>query len=496
MTAEQPEVLVRADAGRAIGTGHVMRMLTLANRLAARGARVTFAMAATTETLARRIEEAGHAIIRLGEARNHLPRPWPETARRSDAEETVRRVGGRWDLVVVDHYALDAVWESRIREIAATVVVVDDLADRDRDCDVLVDQNWYGPGSASRYDGRVPDAARLLLGPRYALLQSEYARLRRQTRPQPQWPPRRVLVSFGGTDATDETRKVIAALQEATLQELVADIAVGSEAFVSDELQHAIRARANTHLHVAAASLAPFLHQADVAIGASGAGTWERICLGTPAIVATSRPDQSGVTEQLHRAGLTTWIGLARDTTPHDYEQILQRQDPLPLPPPLVDGLGAERVAAALLPTTMPSVSSRPAFHLDAPMFLGTDRGAPAHWHRMLDGPDVWRQCERAFVDEVDRDDGLLVLESAGLPVGRARASVLGDRVEIVFAIDDFAAGDAIVAQAVDVLSADTWSISTGQLCRHVGGGGRRIDVGLSPFGGVVTLPFQEEACP
>ena len=77
---------------------------------------------------------------------------------------------------MVDHYALDVRWESAMRTQARHIMVIDDIADRQHDCDVLLDQNFY-ENMQTRYTGKVPPYCRLLLGPRYALLRDEFREL-------------------------------------------------------------------------------------------------------------------------------------------------------------------------------------------------------------------------------------------------------------------------------------------------------------------------------
>ena len=110
----------------------------------------------------------------------------------------------------MDHYALDARWESVLRQTAKKTLVIDDIADRQHDCDVLLDQNFYAD-MQTRYTGKVPEHCQLLLGPRYALLREEFRQLREQITPRT-GPVKRVLVFFGGVDADNYTARAIKAL--------------------------------------------------------------------------------------------------------------------------------------------------------------------------------------------------------------------------------------------------------------------------------------------
>ena len=436
--AEVRTALLRADAGARTGSGHVVRCLTLASALADRGVRCTFATRGGESSLADRIAGAGHGLIPLDLPEPEpAPGPWSAEEQRADLDAVRAGAAGSFDLVVVDHYRLDADWERAARDLAARVVVVDDLDDRHRDADVLVDHNWYGPGADRRYTGRVPAGCRLLLGPRYALLQPAYAEARR-TRREPACPPRRVLVSFGGTDPTGETEKVLTALQEPDLAALEVDVVVGTPRLVTDRLRALVDSRPGTRLHVQLPTLAPLLARADLALGAGGSATWERICLGTPALVTAPREDQAGVTRALAAAGLTTFAGLAADTTVRHYAALLRERLTAPrvVPPPLVDGLGAQRVAEALVPRHGAALTFTPATSDDLPTCLGVDLCGPPGEPRLLDGPGAWEQGAASFRRDTEAGRRLVV-RLGDLPVGWVRQA----EDMLTVALDDAVAG-------------------------------------------------------
>lgn len=401
-------MLVRADSGPRIGLGHVIRQLALARELAARGAEVVF----VTREVEPRVVDAGFRCLALDLPAPEPARPWSVDDQRADARATIERAGGAVDTVVVDHYGLDRTWEGEIRAIADRIVAVDDLADRTRDVDVVVDQNWYGAGSDARYDDVVPAHCHRLVGPRHALLHPDYATARLTSQPR-SWPPRQVLVSFGGTDPGGETRAVVEALREASADpasglgpDLVVDIVVGTPAAVSEELVAVVESFAGARLQVALPSLVPSLAAADLAFGASGTATWERMCLDVPAVVTTTAPHQSGVTKALAEARFTTWAGLSGEVGVDGYRALIA--DLLVtgprLAPPLVDGHGAARVAAEVLPGPG-VVRLRPATERDAPVEVA--RG---------DDPQAWVAAAQRFAaDLADPSVDLLVAEVDGV---------------------------------------------------------------------------------
>ncbi len=441
----------RADAGIRTGSGHVMRCLSLADELVRRGVAATFAAHAPSEIL-NRITSRGHAVIDLGRIDESAElRPgdvWAKAAQRDDASRVRDGIGFQPDIVVVDHYGLDATWESRFRSGSTRLLALDDLANRRHDADVVSDQNWYGPQTAGRYDDLTHRETQLLLGPRYALLQRAYRDVARSTGPK-HWPPRRLLVSFGGTDPSNETEKVVAALQESMFADLRVDVIVGSRDRSMTDLQSLIDNRPRTDLHVSVASLAPFMDRADLAIGASGAATWERIAARVPAIVATISPHQSGVTRALDGSGISKWIGLTSQTTTATYVQALRSvcaSPPRDLPR-LIDGFGAARLSLALVPPAGTDVHVRPATQMDAPAAIGLAAEGGAHEPGLLDGPNAWDSESTRFTRALaDTSSQVHVVLIGDVPVGCVRS--VGHRVDV--RLQRCADSDTIASAAVD----------------------------------------------
>ena len=311
-------VVIRADASQVIGSGHVMRCLTLAARLRRRGEDVTFVSRELPGNLIAYVEAQGFEVLRLPqhEADAALAgyAAWLTVPQATDAEETLAALRGRRvDLLVIDSYALDAAWEQRLRPHVGRIFVIDDLSNRVHDCDVLLDQNFYQDG-AHRYDGLVPTDCRLLLGPQHALLREEFFEARRHLR-QRDGQLRRVFVFYGGSDRTRETEKAVRALLAVPELHLAADVVVGSSNAHIAEVRALCDGRANLHLHVQAQNMAAIMAAADLALGAGGTTTWERCYLGLPALVTAIAENQFAVAADCGAAGLIRYLGTWTDVT-------------------------------------------------------------------------------------------------------------------------------------------------------------------------------------
>lgn len=344
------KVAFRVDASTVIGSGHVMRCLTLADALARRGARCRFIGRAHRGNLHSVISSRGFEICSL--PADETCSTWFGADPEEDARQTAVAVGDAVDWLVVDHYAIDTTWEQRLRPLCRNLMVIDDMADRHHDCDLLLDQNWLGATGGSRYDALVPAECEKLLGPHYALLKPEYAELR-ATMPERSGTVRRVLVFMGGSDSDNQTAKALRALMHPVLTGLDVDVVIGPNHPDVDGIRDLVAQRPRTTLHFSLPSLAPLMAEADLMIGAGGSTAWERMCLGLPTIVVSIAANQAPISAALMTDGYIVFAGEMGEVSSADIaNRVLNcMSDAAALcraslrMQALVDGAGAARVA-------------------------------------------------------------------------------------------------------------------------------------------------------
>lgn len=302
------KIAIRVDASSLIGTGHFMRCLTLADELKRRGAYIFFVSRGLPVHLRDMLAAKGMEFAALGSevtekqtgdlAHSH----WLGASQMQDAQATIRALSGRsWDWLVVDHYALDVRWESVLRGSVKNIMVIDDIADRQHDCDVLLDQNFYAD-MLTRYAGKVPEHCKLLLGPRYALLREEFRKLHEQVKPRT-GAVDRIFVFFGGVDADNYTGKAIEALSEIDIRGVYVDVVIGARHPCLEEIK-AVCVQQGFICHVQTDRMAELMAAADLAIGAGGTATWERCCLGLPTLVFCTAGNQRKQLADAAREGL------------------------------------------------------------------------------------------------------------------------------------------------------------------------------------------------
>ena len=308
-------IAIRTDASTDIGTGHVMRCLTLAEALRERGHEVEFICRSHPGNLQSHIAAQRFNV-------NMLPSPtsaadddalshagWLGCSQQQDAIDTIEALNGRQtDWLITDHYALDHRWHQSLRGHAQRIMVIDDLADRVHDCDLLLDQN-YVVDMDTRYRGLIPDACRMLTGHRYSLLRQEFLRAREHA--QVRRSLNKVLVFFGGVDQHGLTMRALDALQGLDLE---VTVIAGNSNLRADEIEARCADLASVRFHRSVDDMATQILDADLAIGGGGTTTWERCYLGLPAIVITLAENQVPLSEAVAAAGASVLVGDVHTT--------------------------------------------------------------------------------------------------------------------------------------------------------------------------------------
>ncbi len=313
-------VVFRVDGSDAIGSGHAMRCQTLADTLAAGGAKICFVVRSMPAYLVSQLTNKGYDCIRLTTPTGAHPdtdlqhSAWLGVSRRQDAQDTLAALdnmhssdNARWNWLVVDHYGIAADWETALRPACERILAIDDLADRGHDCDALIDQNLH-PDTANRYTQLVPDDCKLFLGPQFAFLRDEFLQARRSLQPR-SGEVRNILIYFGGVDADNHTLEAIKALQATGRNDIAINVVIGAQHPDGANIQ-TICTQLGYQCHVQTGEMARLMAAADLAVGAGGISAYERLYLRLPSIL---RPIAANQIEQLECMAAAGLCELYRD---------------------------------------------------------------------------------------------------------------------------------------------------------------------------------------
>jgi len=448
----QPErVLIRADAGDRIGHGHLARCITLADDLSKGGSETVIvlgrrsgwqrAVDSRSEGLAR------HRVVTIavpdGVDTEDAEGPcWDAADQEKDAEATLEVSGlVRPDIVIVDHYRFDRSWEAPFRERGARVVVIDDLADRVHECDVLVDMGRRG-SAASDYSDMLPSDAVRLLGPRYAIIDPAYAETSSVAEADGR---ERIVVCFGGAASVELTATAIEATDCTPLRGVSLDVIVAARPDPGSRLATCIGRRDDVTVHVSPDGLMPILQGSTLAIGAAGISMWERLSLGIPSVVVTTAQNQELGAARLAGEGLIVHLGRADDIDLLTLRAALvdllanveQRGRMVTEGRALVDGAGARRVAIAASRSSTLRADLRPARQSDALALLGLTNDPEVRRQSFDDHAVTLEEHLGWFgqqLDDVDR--AIYVLEARGTVIGQVRFAPTPEGLELSYSLD------------------------------------------------------------
>lgn len=335
-------IVFRVDSSSNMGTGHVMRCLTLAGQLAEIGLQPVFLCASLPGNLSNLIASHYPVEILCDDSPLHVV----DLCRKHNVQA-----------VVVDHYLIDHSWESAVKaDIKVPMVVVDDLANRRHECELLIDQNLGR--QSSDYDGLLPSNTQRLIGTHYALLRPEFAVLRPQSLAKKlQFNGiKRVLISLGGADPTNVTLGVLQQLRSISPQHLSrVDVVVGTAYRYQLELQDFVEESSlPVAIHTQIANVGELMLHADLAIGAGGSSAWERCAMGLPSIAIGIAANQAIVLKGLQEGGAALVLHTPKQLHTdfagcwHQLNRVSTYLEMSESAATLVDGAGASRVAQSI----------------------------------------------------------------------------------------------------------------------------------------------------
>lgn len=330
---------IRADSSLLMGAGHFMRCLTLASELQCNGAVITWFAYQLAESQCQIINEKSIELVLL--ASEEL----------AECEYRISTLPDKLDWFIIDQYSWGKDDEERIAKYVLKVLVIDDLANRPHHCDVLLDQNEFA-NKLVRYNGLVNPSTNQLLGCSYALLRQQFSILRNQ-RKTPYKDKFTILISYGGTDPTNETMKALDAINNIKWSMTInVVVVIGNGNMLQEAIEERCKQNENWTLHVQTSKMAELMYRSDIAICAGGTTTWERYCMGLPALVTVVADNQREVAFYGEQMGIDRCLGISEEVNvehiQHQLKLLMEDlrglEESRRIARGLVDGEGAVRV--------------------------------------------------------------------------------------------------------------------------------------------------------
>ena len=415
-------VLIRADAGPAMGTGHAMRCLALAQAWQDAGGQCIFVMAESTSALERRLRDEGMKIQRLAICAG-------SSADANQTGDIARENGVRW--IVVDGYQFGAEYQQAIKSGGFKLLFVDDNVHAESySADLVLNQNMHA--TASLYAKREP-YTRLLLGPRYVMLRRDF-RGWRDWRRQISASGRKILVTMGGSDPNNLTSRVIEAIRQVSKQALETVVLLGGSNPHLPAVKAAIGGDGQSiRLITDAPNMGEWMAWADVAVAGAGTTFWEMCFLGLPGVLLVLAENQRGVAAAAEKLGLACSLGDATEISASVIGGKLadllssheKRSSQSEKGRALVDGRGAERVAAFLS-----DLELRRTVESDCDVFWEWANDPEARAASFHHEPISWEDHVKWFRAKLSDPKAVLftATNQAGIPVGQVRYQIEGKR--------------------------------------------------------------------
>jgi len=430
---------IRVDASFAIGSGHVMRCLALAEALRTRGVESQFICRRDPHGKGEVIAKRDFSIVEFSAA--------------DDVEDALitSRFAANAPWLIVDNYSLGTAWEERARSPDQRILAIDDLADRHHSADLVVDSTF--PGDQERYAGLVD--GELLVGTRYALLAHSYRLARRLPSPISR-ENARTFAFFGATDVSNFSAMTLRALDRLGIEHVT--LVLGSNYPYSASLRPLLSQHPKWAVVTSLPTLAPLISSAELAITGGGVTLLERLCVGTPGVTVSLAANQFSSVMALARAGATQLSGTSESLTEDDLRRSIRElvaDSPRALRMAefgrrVVDGYGADRLAERLAPTPTRMLSLRRATEMDISLYFDWVNDPEVRRQSLHTADISWDEHQSWYTIKCrDESSHLFILQAHDLPLAQARFEERQGRLVLDYSVDTCFRGRGLGAHAI-----------------------------------------------
>jgi len=320
----------RVDASKEIGTGHLIRCLTVAHKAKIHGFNIVFICKNDKDNLKQMVVNEGFQFFEIPRELNFKIDPnvkhskWLKSSFEHDVFKSIniiqQFIGPKY--LIIDHYGIDFKWETIIKEFVDKLIVIDDLADRKHNCDFLIDQNFFMDSNA-RYKDKLIGETKTYLGPNYAIFRDEFYvnRILVNVRTKVQ----KILIFFGGSDPNNATLRTLNLINDINLENITVEVVVGSTNKHKDEIQKICNNNRNFNFHCQINYFSKLISECDLCIGAGGINLWERIFMLLPTITISVAENQDLVLQEVQKTGCIYHLGYYKNLSQNEVKKQLLR---------------------------------------------------------------------------------------------------------------------------------------------------------------------------
>ncbi|MEM5529398.1 UDP-2,4-diacetamido-2,4,6-trideoxy-beta-L-altropyranose hydrolase [Gammaproteobacteria bacterium AS21] len=320
-------IAIRVDSSFVIGSGHVMRCITLAKALLKNvDADIIFFCRAYEGNIIDFIRSNGFCVVVMSAKEVPLQndyQTWLGASQSVDIKHFIIAANqqgfDKIDLILTDHYGISEEWEEKARSFSRCVAVIDDLANRKHSCDFIIDQNYF-KDYGNRYDSLTNIECKKLLGPDYTLLREEFADFKDKLIPfDERFSKKIITIFFGGTDPDNHSEKALKGLLAKLDDSYNINVILGKSNPNIDRLHKYEKQFVNVTIYIQVSNMSEHIGQSLLFVGAIGATTWERCICGTPGLVSSIAENQIQAAVDLHEIIAHHYLGKADTLSDEDY---------------------------------------------------------------------------------------------------------------------------------------------------------------------------------
>ena len=343
MKNDKKIIFIRVDSSTKIGYGHLIRCLALADTLK-KSFKINFICTNLNGNLISQICKKKFEVFRFNTKSQRINV-------KKDAEKTIsiiKKHRNKKSLLILDSYILSQEWENRVRPYVKRLIVIDDLMDRKHSCDLIIDQNLHTQMN-SLYINSVPKNCVKLLGPDYAILRNQFIAQRKYAKIR-SLPLKNILVSFGGSDNENHTLHTLTSLKKLN-SDVNVNVVTGTANIGKKIIKNFCKKNFNYNYFEQVENMVKLMQVADLCIGSSGTTTWERCCVGLPAIAIVTSNDQKDIASAVSKNKCIINLGKIKKSDNVNYVRLMKNLKNSELQNmsrncmKLVDGKGAARIS-------------------------------------------------------------------------------------------------------------------------------------------------------
>ena len=312
-------IVFRVDSSDVIGTGHVYRCLNFAYQYKEHN--ISFICKNHNYNLNSKISE-NYKLYELSldnyKNINLDMNTWLGESQIDDLNKTIDIIKDNnlvIDWLIIDHYAIDKIWEDSIKEYVKNICVIDDFTNRKHNCNIILNQQITQSNGIIKYKNIINDDCKLYCGNDYLLLHPkyfDYINFKKKYENH----IKRINIFMGGSDIHNITEKIIDICNnynKSIENKIIYDIIIGKSNKNYEKIITKLKDLDNFNLYYDLEFIGDLLEKADLCIGAPGSTSYERVLMKVPCLSICIAENQKTVINKFIEANVMKYLGTIED---------------------------------------------------------------------------------------------------------------------------------------------------------------------------------------